>query len=249
MTHASPRAVIEVRTTAALTAAQWDEIWQITNRFYVTERGFAEDKLRGHRQIALFRARGNRELIGMAALDVYPADFEGRRLIVIFTSHVLLDERFRGQNLVQRLGARTFLRARVSNPFSPIYWLFDTFSYKSYLLLPRNFREFWPRYDQPTPRWEHALIDALAADKYGAAWSPRAGIVARSGHKRLRPQTAPLQEELLRDRHLAFFAAANPGHAEGDMFVCLCPLDMINWLTIGARALGRALKSRAPKAG
>jgi len=66
--------------------------------------------------------------------------------------------------------------------------------------------------------------------------------VARSGHKRLRAPTAPLQAEVLRDTHLAFFAAANPGHAEGDMLVCLCPLNLSNWPTIAVRAMGRTLR-------
>ena len=36
------------------------------------------------------------------------------------------------------VGFRTFLEARIRFPFRSIYWFFDTFSYKSYLLLPRN---------------------------------------------------------------------------------------------------------------
>jgi hypothetical protein len=38
---------------------------------------------------------------------------------------------------------------------------------------------------------------------------------------------------------LEFFSHANPGHAEGDMLVCLCPLNMANWLSIGRRSLAR----------
>ena len=108
------------------------------------------------------------------------------------------------------------------------------------MLLPRNFREFWPRFDRPTPDFERALMDQLAEPAYGSAWRPAQGIVARSGQKRLRPQTAPLEEKLVTSPDVAFFARVNPGHAEGDMLVCLCPLSAANWLSVGVRALKRS---------
>jgi hypothetical protein len=47
------------------------------------------------------------------------------------------------------------------------------------------------------------------------------------------------------DPALAFFARMNPGHAEGDMLVCLCPLDLANWLSVAARAMQRSRARRA----
>jgi hypothetical protein len=157
---------------------------------------------------------------------------------VIYTSHVLLREEYRGHNLIQRAGLLTFLRTRLRFPFRPVYWFFDTFSYKSYLLLPRNFREYWPRFDRQTPERERALMNQLATQFYGEAWRPAQGIVARSGRKRLRPETAPIDEKLATPE-VDFFVRANPGHAEGDMLVCLCPLKATNWLSVGVRALRR----------
>jgi hypothetical protein len=236
------RAVIDVQPTAAITSQAWDEIWELTQAFYDTERGYAEEKLRAHQRTALFRSRGDLALVGMASLDVYPVVFEGRRLAVIYTSHVVLRERYRGHNLIQRLGLRSFLGARAHWPLRPIYWFFDTFSYKSYLLLPRNFREFWPRHDRATPAWEQGLMNHLAARTYGAAWQPERGIVMRSGRKRLRAEVAPLEEKLVRSREIEFFHRANPGHADGDMLVCLCPLSTANWLSVGVRAFQRGLR-------
>jgi hypothetical protein len=233
---------IDFVQTAAISAPTWDEIWGLTQAFYDTDRGFAEEKLREHQRVVLFRS-SDRVLIGMASVDVYPISFQGRRLAVIYTSHVLLREQYRGHNLLQRVGFRTFLETRLRFPLRPIYWFFDTFSYKSYLLLPRNFREFWPRFDRPTPERERGLIDQLAAQIYGSAWRPAQGIVARSGRKRLRPETAPLEEKLVAGPDVEFFVRVNPGHAEGDMLVCLCPLNAANWASVGVRALRRARRS------
>ena len=237
MTHATDRIETVVLATSAIPPASWDEIWALTQEFYDVERDYAEAELRRRQSIAMFRMNG--ALLGMAAIDVHATEFRGRRLTVISTSHVLIRENWRGRNLIQRLGMRTFLRARLRHPLRPIYWFFDTFSYKSYLLLPRNFRTYWPRHDQPTPEPRAALLDQLATQAYGPAWRPARGLAVRSGQKRLRESAAPLVLRADADPNLQFFARMNPGHAEGDMLVCLCPLTLANWWNVVRKALER----------
>jgi hypothetical protein len=226
-----------VHDTAVLAPAQWDEIWILTQEFFDVDRSYAEAELRQRQRIALFRMNG--ALLGMAAIDVFTESFRGRPQEIIFTSHVLLRENWRGRNLLQKLGWRTFLARRLRHPLRPIYWFFDTFSYKSYLLLPRNFREFWPRHDHAIPEAPAALIDQLAARIHGPAWRPARGIAVRSGQKRLRETTAPLILSRDSDPNLEFFSRVNPGHADGDMLICLCPLTFFNWVNLVRRAVLR----------
>ncbi len=228
---------------AELSASQWNDIWGLTQEFYDVERGYAEAELRRRQRIALFIMNG--ALLGMASIDVYPARFRGRGLMVINTSHVLLRETWRGRNLLQKLGFRIFVRTRLRHPLRPIYWFFDTFSYKSYLLLPRNFRRFWPRHDVPIPEERAALIDQLASEMYGPAWRPARGVAVRSGQKRMKPSTAPLVLTADADPNLQFFARANPGHAEGDMLICLCPLTFENWRALSQKAMRRRARRAA----
>jgi hypothetical protein len=235
--NATPRIDTQVVRTRKLTPRDWDEIWDLTREFYDIDRPYAEAELRRRERIALFRMEGT--LLGMAAIDVVEHTFRGRKLIALATTNVLLRENWRGRNLIQKLGFRTFLRTRLRHPLRPIYWFFDSFSYKSYLLLPRNFRVYWPRYETPTPEPSAALIDELATRLYGPAWRPARGIVVRSGQKRLRSTAAPLELTADSDPNLRFFAAVNPGHAEGDMLVCLCPLTAANWLSVARRAFAR----------
>jgi hypothetical protein len=235
--------VTHVHRTNELTPADWDDIWTLTDEFYDVERGFAEAELRKRDRIALFRMNG--ALLGMASITIYTEKFRGRRVAVINTSHVLIRENWRGRNLIQKLGFRTWLATRLRYPLLPIYWFFDTFSYKSYMLLPRNFRRFWPRHDEPTPEPRAALIDQLATHLYGPAWRPARGVAVRSGQKRLRAAAAPVELTPDVDPDIRFFAATNPGHAEGDMLVCLCPLTLGNWLAVARRALARRRRAHA----
>ena len=236
-TNSQDQITTSVLATGAIPQQAWDEIWTLTAEFFDVERDYALAELRKRQSIAMFRMNG--ALLGMAAIDIYPAKFRGRRLCIISTAHVLIRENWRGRNLIQKLGLRMFLRARLRHPLRPIYWFFDTFSYKSYLLLPRNFRTFWPRFDEPTPEARAALMDQLAKEMYGPAWRPARGLAVRSGQKRLRESAAPLVLRPDAGPDLEFFARMNPGHAEGDMLVCLCPLTLSNWLSVARRALQR----------
>jgi hypothetical protein len=233
----TPAAHMQILATADVSGAVWDEVWQLTSRFYETQRSYVEAKLRAHEKLALFRSAGDGGLIGMAAIQADAVDFRGQRLLLIFTSHAIVDERYRGQNLMQRAGARTYLRSCLRHPLRRKFWVFDTFSYRSYLLLPRNLHEFWPRRDRATPDWHAGLMEHYGAMKYGEDWHQ--GVVHRSAHKRLLPQTATLAPEMLRNPDLAFFSRMNPGHAEGDMLLCLCPLTFANWWGIVSQAIRR----------
>ena len=236
---------ITLRRSDSLTPRELDEIWTVTDRYVETDRSIYEKKLRELPEIGLWRTRAG-VLVGLVSLDVYRVEWNGRRSVIFFTSSVVIDERFRRRNLVLRTGLRAYWREKLRRPWEPAYWFFDTFSYKSYLLLPRNLDVFWPRRDAPTPPSVAQFIDHLASQRYGDAWSPETGVVRRSGHKRLRPTTAPIEPSVGSDPDVAFFESANPGHRDGDMLVCLVPLSPRQLAGAALRAVVKRRASTQP---
>jgi hypothetical protein len=234
---------ISLRRSDSLTPRELDEIWEVTNRYVETDRSIYEAKLRALPEVGLWRTRAG-VLVGLVSLDVYRVDWDGRSSVVFFTSSVVLDERFRGRNLVLRTGLRAYWREKRRRPLERAFWFFDTFSYKSYLILPRNLAHFWPRRDRAMPPGVARVVDVLARRRYGDDWSAETGVVRRSGHKRLRETTAPIDERLSADPDVRFFAQANPGHRDGDMLVCLVPLSIANLGGAVVRALVRPLARR-----
>jgi hypothetical protein len=229
---------IALRRSDSLTPTELDEIWVVTDRYVETDRSIYEKKLRDIPEVGLWRTRSG-TLVGLVSLDVYRVEWERRTSVVHFTSSVVIDEQFRGRNLVLRTGMRAFAREKLKRPWQPAYWFFDTLRYKSYVLLPRNLAEFWPRRERATPPGVARFIDFLARRRYGDAWSPATGVVTRSGDKRLRPTTAPIESPHRSDPDVTFFEASNPGHREGDMLVCLVPLSAWNLLRPVLRAIAR----------
>jgi hypothetical protein len=158
---------------------------------------------------------------------------------VFSTSAVCLEPAYRGLNAVQRAGLFRLALKRVRHPFSRVYWYFDTFSYKSYLLLPRNLAEYWPRRDRPTPAWESGVIELLARRHGGEVFRPSAGIVGPQG-RRLRPGIADVPPRDP-DPEIQYFLDRNPGYAAGDRLPCLCPLNARNVAAIAWTAIRRVL--------
>lgn len=220
---------IDLRRSQSLTPFELAEIWAVTARYVDTDRPLFEEKLRALPEIGLWRVRGG-GLIGLVSFEVFPVEWEGRTNTIIFTSSVVIEERYRKRGLVIKTGLRILLREKLRRPWRRAFWFFDTFSYKSYLLLPRNLREFWPRRERSTPPAVARFIHHLAQRRYGTDWNQVTGVVNTCGKKRLLPTTAPLDAATLSDPDVRFFDAANPGHRDGDMLVCIAPLTAANLL-------------------
>ncbi|MEO7085618.1 MAG: hypothetical protein ABI442_01300 [Gemmatimonadaceae bacterium] len=171
---------ITLRPSDSLTPRELDEIWEVTDRYVETSRAHYEAQLRALPEVGLWREKGGK-LVGLESLDVYRVQREGRTSIIIFTSSVVIDDRFRGRDLVLRTGLKLFVRGKIRRPWAQAYWFFDTFSYKSYMILPRSLDEFWPRRNHPTPTDISSFIDFLARQRYDDAWMPSSGVVKRSG--------------------------------------------------------------------
>jgi hypothetical protein len=121
--------------------------------------------------------------------DVYPVVWRGRVATIIFTSSVVIDERFRGRQLILRPGLRVLLRTRLRRPLRPR--LTDAGGSRRFL-------------------------DHLAQQHYGVNWRPETGVASRSGQKCLLPTAAPLDAAALCDPDVSFFGTVNPGHRDGD---------------------------------
>src|SRR5688572_13596920 len=106
-------------------------------------------------------------------------------------------------------------------PWRPAYWFLISKGYKTYLLMARNFPEHWPRHDRPTPPHIESLLDAVARRRFGGGWDAATGLVHGVAGGRVARGLAPIGPEQLAHADIAFFAARNPGHAEGDELACL----------------------------
>jgi hypothetical protein len=181
---------------------------------------------------------------GMGLLNVYRLPVGGRSRTVIFTGKVHLDPEVRGRNIIQQAGARCYVRHLLRRPWEPAYWAFSAGSYKSYMLLPRNFGRYWPAPGRALPATERALLEALMARRGVTGFDADTPVIQGDDYRYDEPLPAS-DAPIWNDPDAAFYFRLNPRQAEGDVIACLCPLSPANWLSVVTKAIARLTKRRA----
>ena len=196
-------------------------MWRLFERYYdgVSEATFQRD-LDGKRQAILVRDPDG-AVQGFSTLTWSRGRHGGRRYLALYSGDTVLERAHWGDGALQRAFGAALVRLKLLHPADRAYWFLISKGYKTYLLLARNFPEHWPRRAAAMPAWEASLLDRLARERFGAGWDPATGIIRIPAGGRLRSGIAPVEPRLMEDPAVAFFVAANPGHADGDELACL----------------------------
>ncbi|MCC6457032.1 MAG: hypothetical protein IT328_18895 [Caldilineaceae bacterium] len=231
-----PQLVGETVARAALSPATVDEMVQLFSEHYdlVCPEHFRRD-LAQKDQVVLLREERQGTLQGFSTLAVYTTTAQGRKVGVVYSGDTIIRPAFWGTPALPSVWIKRVLALAAQLP-QPVYWLLISSGYKSYRFLPVFYREFYPRYDCPTPPEQQAILDELAQQRFGAQYDAASGVVRFvSGATPLRPGVADVSEERQRNPHIRFFLARNPGHAQGDELVCLTRIAWENLTSAGQR--------------
>jgi hypothetical protein len=204
----------------------------------ITAEQFSRDLAEKNWVIVLEDAAGR--LRGFSTLLLYPTEFNGKRIRVIYSGDTIVDHQMWGSSALGRTWIGAVNRWRADD-VAPLYWLLISSGFRTYRFLPLFWREFFPRYDVATLPQAQELLDFLATERFGEHYDPRTGIVHLDCPQVLREDLRRIESGRLRDPHLAFFARRNPGHVHGDELVCLTELSPLN-MTMATVRLMRAAK-------
>jgi hypothetical protein len=152
--------------------------------------------------------------------------------VAFFSGDTIVDREYWGETVLSRMWAKIAF-AKADQIDRKVYWFLISSGYKTWRFLPVFFREFYPHPDMPTPPHIQRVIDNLGARKFGEQYD--SGIVRFRNATPLRRGVAEITEERLRDPLIAFFARANPGHANGDELACLTEVSRANLTRAGQR--------------
>ena len=225
-----PRLSARIVRVTSLDPQTRDSMWRLFEAYYD-----GADAGRFHRDLddkdhAIIVRNEDHAVVGFSTLLRYGRAFRGRRCVIVFSGDTILDARYWGDRSLQNAFGRYITATKLMHPFRPVYWFLVSKGYKTYLLLARNFPTHWPRHDRTTPEWVHGLIDALARERFGAAWRPELGVVRYDRpHDRLRTGVASPDASALRNADVRFFVHANVAHAMGDELACLGRIGFALW--------------------
>lgn len=172
------------------------------------------------------------ELVGFSTLQRRLELFQGQDVAVYFSGDTLVLPQHRHRFELPRLWAQAVFQ-QVARETVPCYWLLICSGFRTYRFLSVFYRQFYPRYDQPTPANLDAFMKQLAAQRFGELYDEQCGIVRLDS-----PCREDLPERRL-DPHAEFFLRTNPGWVQGHELVCLTELSLENQ----SPALQRLLRS------
>lgn len=208
----------------------------------VTADAFAAD-LAGKDAAVLLRDAEGR-LRGFSTLARHDVEAAGTRASVWFSGDTVVEAAHRHTAALPRAWSRHVFADARARPGVPTYWFLICAGASTYRFLPTFYSHFLPAPGGSEPPPERALLDAVARERFGARYAD--GIVRLAHPTPLRPGVADLTAARLRDPHVAFFAARNPGWTQGDELACLCRIHPDNLTEAGRRMVGPDLARPLP---
>jgi hypothetical protein len=185
--------------------------------------------------VILLRDGETWELEGFSTLALYETEFNGKPISVVYSGDTVIRREYWGTPELPRSWIHTVLEKSV-NMTQPLYWLLISSGYKTYRFLTVFYKEFYPRYDRPTPSEVQSIMEYLAGQRFGSDYRCEDGVVRfKNGATPLRDGIAEVTDERLKDPHVAFYIEKNPGHVNGDELVCITQVHPDNFTPAGKR--------------
>ncbi|NOX97452.1 MAG: hypothetical protein GXO98_05250 [Nitrospirae bacterium] len=220
----------EIREINSLTGNQIDRMFKLMTIYFegISRDAFNKDLLE-KKCVILLRDYVTGEIQGFSTQMILEQIIDETHYKAVFSGDTIINKDYWGDTELMRIWGRFVLSLMRENKNHKLYWFLISMGYKTYRFLPVFFKEFYPRYDKPTPEHEKRIIDTFGKKRYPLEYNDKLGII--SPIKRnvyLKPGVADINSHLLKNPHIAFFLRKNPSYHEGDELACIAELSAEN---------------------
>jgi len=175
-------------------------------------------------------------LCGFTTVELYDAIHDGNAIQIVFSGDTIIDPRHWGNNVLAFEWLRFIGKVKRKNPTKALHWLLIVKGHRTYRYLSTFALRYTPHHSQTACPNQTALLNTLAAEKFGACFDATTGI-ARFGEKagRLNSELATISMAHGKRAAVGYFLERNPGYKLGDELVCLCELSEDNMRPLAKR--------------
>lgn len=226
-----------------------ESMWAIFCRYYtdVNKERFLTD-LKNKDSVFLLHDRQQGKLQGFSTIKVFKNQIADKPYVAIYSGDTIINHQYWGQTALQRGFFNFIIKTKLMNLNTDVYWFLISKGYKTYLLLSRNFPNYWPCHNKDTPNFESNVLDQLATDLFSDSWKPEKGILSfDSPMGKLKAGVAPIDQSMLANEDISFFLDKNSGHAKGDELCCLGKVDYQLAQSYPKKLLSKALRKITKK--
>lgn len=207
----------------------------LNKHFSGVKRDVFNNDLDSKNWVILIKDEETNELKGFSTLLMYETIFKGETISIVFSGDTIVDPSAWSSSALSTSWISSINKLRREYCKGKLYWLLISGGYRTYRFLPLFWKEFYPRYNTPTPEHICQLMQDLAVKRFGENYDIKTGIVSFPHPHVLRDGLRGIPVERLRDPHIKFFQTLNPGHINGDELVCFTEICEDNLTRAGRR--------------
>ena len=174
---------------------------------------------------------------GFTSLKLFQSHLDGQEVRALYSGDTIIHQPYRATLELPRVWIPFMLDLAQKAGDVPFYWFLISSGFRTYRYLPVFFREFFPRYNRPTPPDIQKLLHHFGEILFGDAYDPETGTIELEHPTPLHPGVEEEQERT-QDPHVAFFRQANPEAAQGKELACITRLSRANFRSALLRRLG-----------
>ncbi|MBM3266203.1 MAG: hypothetical protein FJZ01_01025 [Candidatus Sericytochromatia bacterium] len=239
------RLVGTVTTPGTLTPGARDRMFDLlAQHFEGVSRPTFDRDLAEKQWVVMLRDQQTGELQGFSTLMILDAIVQGTPIRAMFSGDTIVHRDYWGEPELATVWGNFVLSLIGTQDGVRFYWFLISKGYRTYKFLPVYFERFYPRHDQPTPKFEADVLRTLAERKFPGLYRPERGVIRFEKRRdRLKPDLAGVNDLRLADPHIRFFLERNPGYINGDELACVAELSEDNLRPIARRILTRAARS------
>lgn len=212
----------------ALTLSQIDGMWSLYAKNYLNaDRTQFEKDLEEKTSVFYAIDRDHKNLVGFTTAKFYLTFINGKKVGIFYSGDTMLKKEYWGRKNLHWAVAKEALFWKLRHPFTPLYWFLVVMGYRTYLAMARNFKNYWPAYDRPTPKAIESLLHHICQERFGGAYKRELGLIEPQNLVSLKNSVAPITDDILSAcPEVRFLVEKNPQYSQGVEMPCLGHLDM-----------------------
>ncbi len=216
-------------TGTSLCRADREVLWDFAQRFTRMSRAQFEFELAECDLVYLLYDEG-RALRGMFSFRTQRDDAELPSRTVLQGYWAILDPSVRRHGVPQRCLIDAFLRRKLRAPLRPLWFIFASGTYRSYLMCARTTAFYWPNRLAPTPPKVARLRDRAMQATDSLAYNATRGVLAGLGAVQFLESQPEGDPGLAGDPDIAAWFKWNRGFRQGDQLIVVVPMTVANFL-------------------
>ncbi len=180
----------------------------------------------------IIRRKLDDAIVGFSTMGIYHLNVDGRKIRGIFSGDTILDKDYWGNRAMNAAFVKRVLWEAIKDPLTPQDWFLISKGYKTFLLLTRNFPDYYPHPERETP--ELKRITQAYCDEFFLGYLNRERMVLDfgEGYNCLKDEVTPITHEQRQEADIAFFEKCNPDWARGTELPCVARADLMTFFQV-----------------